>query len=87
MFGLAVNGDVRAYPRRILGWHEMFVDEVGGVPVAGVYCTLCGTMILYKTEVEGVNHELGTSGFLYRSNKLMYDQARSHCGIPCGASR
>jgi hypothetical protein len=75
IFGLSVNGDNRAYPRRIMGWHEMFVDEVGGVPVAGVYCTLCGTMILYRTELEGVNHELGTSGFLYRSNKLMYDRA------------
>lgn len=75
IFGLAVNGDVRAYPKRILAWHEMFVDEVGGVPVAGVYCTLCGTMILYGTEVDGTNHEMGTSGFLYRSNKLMYDRA------------
>ena len=75
VFGLSVNGDARAYPKRILAWHEMFVDTVGGVPVAGVYCTLCGTVILYHTEHEGVNHELGTSGFLYRSNKLMYDQA------------
>ena len=69
-----MNGDVRAYPKRILAWHEMFVDDVGGVPVAGVYCTLCGTMILYKTDYNGVRHNLGTSGFLYRSNKLMYDQ-------------
>ena len=75
VFGISVNGDARAYPRRILGWHEMFVDEVGGMPVAGVYCTLCGTVILYFTEHDGVNHALGTSGFLYRSNKLMYDQA------------
>ena len=75
VFGLSVNGDARAYPKRILGWHEMFVDTVGGVPVAGVYCTLCGTVILFHTEHEGVNHVLGTSGFLYRSNKLMYDQA------------
>ena len=75
VFGISVNGDARAYPKRILGWHEMFVDTVGGVPVAGVYCTLCGTVILYRTEHEGVNHALGTSGFLYRSNKLMYDQA------------
>ena len=75
VFGLAVNGAARAYPRRILGWHEMVVDEVGGVPVVGVYCTLCGTMILYKTKLDNVNHEMGTSGFLYRSNKLMYDRA------------
>ena len=75
VFGISVDGDARAYPKRILGWHEMFVDTVGGVPVAGVYCTLCGTVILYLTEHDGVNHALGTSGFLYRSNKLMYDQA------------
>ncbi len=75
VFGIEVNGDARAYPKRILAWHEMFVDTVGGVPVAGVYCTLCGTVILYETEHEGTNHELGTSGFLYRSNKLMFDKA------------
>ncbi|MEO1054573.1 MAG: DUF3179 domain-containing protein [Bacteroidota bacterium] len=75
VFGIEVNGDVRAYPKRILAWHEMFVDEVGGVPVVGVYCTLCGTVILYKSEHNGINHEMGTSGFLYRSNKLMYDKA------------
>ena len=74
VFGISVNGDARAYPKRILAWHEMFLDTVGGVPVAGVYCTLCGTVILYRTEHEGVHHRLGTSGFLYRSNKLMYDR-------------
>ncbi len=75
VFGIEVNGDVRAYPKRILAWHEMFTDRVGGVDVAGVYCTLCGTVILYDTVHDGTTHELGTSGFLYRSNKLMYDQA------------
>lgn len=75
VFGIEVNGDVRAYPKRILAWHEMFVDKVGGVDVAGVYCTLCGTVILYETKLDGVSYEMGTSGFLYRSNKLMYDRA------------
>ena len=75
VFGIEVNGDVRAYPQRILAWHEMFVDAVGGVPVTGVYCTLCGSMILYESTADGTLHELGTSGFLFRSNKLMYDRA------------
>ncbi len=75
VFGIEINGDARAYPKRILAWHEMFVDDVGGVNIAGVYCTLCGTVIPYVTEFEGVQHKLGTSGFLYRSNKLMYDEA------------
>ena len=74
VFGLEVNGDARAYPKRILAWHEMFVDQVGGVAVTGVYCTLCGSMILYKSIHDGVRYELGTSGFLYRSNKLMFDK-------------
>lgn len=74
IFGIEINGDVRAYPKRILAWHEMFTDIVGGITVAGVYCTLCGTVILYETEKDGITHQLGTSGFLYRSNKLMYDR-------------
>lgn len=74
VFGIEINGDARAYPKRILAWHEMFTDTIGGVNIAGVYCTLCGTMIPYKTEFKGEKHTLGTSGFLYRSNKLMYDK-------------
>ena len=30
VFGISLNGDARAYPKRILAWHEMFVDKVGG---------------------------------------------------------
>ncbi len=75
VFGVAIDGDVRAYPKRILAWHEMFKDRIGGRELAGVYCTLCGALVLYDVTVDGVQHELGTSGFLYRSNKLMYDHA------------
>ena len=74
VFGIEINGDARAYPKRILAWHEMFVDTIGGIEIAGVYCTLCGTVIPYKTRVGDKNYQLGTSGFLYRSNKLMYDK-------------
>lgn len=75
VFGISVNGDARAYPKRILAWHELFRDRVGGREVAGVYCTLCGAMILFDATHDGATHELGTSGLLYRSNKLMYDSA------------
>ena len=77
VFGVAINGDKRAYPLRIMGWHEMFNDVIGGVPVAMAYCTLCGSGILFETKVEGYDEpfSFGSSGFLYRSNKLMYDRA------------
>lgn len=75
VFGVYHNGEAVAYPKRILGWHEMVIDTVGGEELAGVYCTLCGSMIVYRAEHQGTRHEFGTSGFLYRSNKLMYDRA------------
>lgn len=77
VFGIEINGDVRAYPYRIMDWHEMFNDVIGGVPVSLAYCTLCGSGILYDTGVEGRDEPFvfGSSGFLFRSNKLMYDQA------------
>lgn len=79
VFGVEINGDVRAYPLRIMGWHEMFNDVIGGVPVALAYCTLCGSGILYETNLEGRKDRLtfGSSGFLYRSNKLMFDRETS----------
>ena len=76
VFGVEINGDARAYPLRIMDWHEMFNDVVGGVPVALAYCTLCASGILFETQLEpGAEPTIfGSSGFLYRSNKLMYDQ-------------
>ncbi len=88
VFGIAVGSDARAYPKRILAWHEMVKDVIGGLSLNGVYCTLCGSMIVYKTEFDGTHYELGTSGFLYRSNKLMYDHGTKSLwstleGEPC----
>ncbi len=76
VFGVRINGDARAYPLRILDWHEMFNDVVGGVHVALAYCTLCGSGILFETRVpeRAEPFVFGSSGFLYRSNKLMYDR-------------
>lgn len=73
VFGVSINGDSRAYPLRIMNWHEMANDVVGGVPVALAYCTLCGSGILYETQVEEDTYVFRSSGLLYFSNKLMYD--------------
>ena len=73
VFGLVVNGEARAYPKRILAWHEMALDRVGGLELTIVYCTLCGTVIPYESVVDGQHVRFGTSGLLYRSNKLMFD--------------
>jgi Protein of unknown function (DUF3179) len=85
VFGVSAGGEHRAYPRRILSWHEMANDVVGGEPVTVSYCTLCGSAVLYSGRLgddaagaAGVAEErtltFGTSGLLYRSNKLMVDR-------------
>lgn len=73
VFGVAAGGETRAYPKRILAWHEMALDRLGGVELTIVYCTLCGTVIPYESVVDGRRLRFGTSGLLYRSNKLMFD--------------
>ena len=74
VFGLVLGGEARAYPLRILDWHEMVNDVVGGVPVALSYCTLCGAAVAYRSVLEDERLSFGSSGLLMRSNKLMYDR-------------
>jgi len=81
VFGVALASEgtpdsieARAYPLRILDWHEMTNDVVGGVPVTLSYCTLCGSAILFDRRAGAENFLFASSGLLYRSNKLMFDQ-------------
>ena len=75
VFGVSAGGEHRAYPRRILSWHEMANDVVGGEPVTLSFCTLCNSAVLYSGRLaSGQVVTFGTSGLLYRSNKLMVDR-------------
>ena len=75
VFGLKINGESRAYPRRIYAYHELIQDRLGGVEIVTPYCTMCESVNVYEAELNGGKHDLRTSGFIYRSNKLMYDVA------------
>ena len=76
VFGVAVNGEYRAYPRRIMEVREMVNDTLGGRDLGIPYCTLCGAAQAYFTDrlPQGIQRPvLRTSGLLIRSNKVMYD--------------
>jgi len=76
IFGVEVNGEFRAYPRRIMEVREMVNDTLGGRDLGIPYCTLCGAAQAYFTDrmPAGVERPvLRTSGLLIRSNKVMYD--------------
>lgn len=71
--GLEVEGIARAYPHRILAWHEIVNDRLATQALAITYCPLTGSAVVFDRTVSGVPFEFGVSGRLYRSNLLMYD--------------
>ncbi len=76
IFGIEVNGEYRAYPRRIMEVREMVNDTLGGRHLGIPYCTLCGAAQAYFTDRLGAGIKrpvLRTTGLLSRSNKVMYD--------------
>jgi hypothetical protein len=75
VFGASVGGETRAYPERIVDWHEIVNDVLGGRTVTLAWCPLCGAAILYDTTLgEGETWTFASSGLIYRSNKLMLDE-------------
>ncbi|MBX2954548.1 MAG: DUF3179 domain-containing protein [Cyclobacteriaceae bacterium] len=51
--GILVNGEAKAYPIEIIGYHHQVRDSVGGVPVMVTYCTVCRTGRIFSPMVNG----------------------------------
>ncbi len=75
VIGVAHGDEARAYPLRILNWHELVNDTVGGMHVLVTYCPLCDSSLVFNRTVGGEVRDFGVSGLLYNSNVLMYDRA------------
>lgn len=73
VLGLSLRNTSKAYPIKILNWHEVVNDVVDGKEVLITYCPLCGTGIAFDAHVSGVRRTFGVSGLIYQSNVLLYD--------------
>jgi len=73
VLGFVYNNKARAYPIKILNWHEIVNDRVGGNPVVISFCPLCGTGMVFDANVKNRNLKFGVSGLLYQSDMLLYD--------------
>lgn len=71
---LAIGSDRRAYPLRILTWHEVVDDEVASIPVAITFCPLCNTAVAFDRRLDGKTLTFGVSGLLRHSDLVMWDQ-------------
>ena len=74
VIGVNINNDTRAYPIRILNWHEIVNDKIGGKDVVVTYCPLCKSSILFSRVLDGEVLSFGNTGSLYESTLLMYDR-------------
>jgi hypothetical protein len=74
VLGIEVNGVARAYPIRILNYHEIVNDIVGGEAIVVSYCPLCGSGMAFNSEINNKSLEFGVSGLLYNSDVLLYDR-------------
>ncbi len=72
--GVVLGDEARAYPLKILNYHEIVNDHLGAVPIAVTYCPLCDSVVVFDRRAEGGEREFGVSGLLYNSNVLMYDR-------------
>ncbi|MFZ3186174.1 MAG: DUF3179 domain-containing protein [Pseudomonas sp.] len=70
VFGIYLQGQARAYPQRILVWHEIVNDQIGDTPLGISYCPLTATAIGFRRGAA----EFGVSGRLLNSNVVMYDR-------------
>jgi hypothetical protein len=74
VLGVTVDGAARAYPLKLLDWHEVVNDDFGGAKVV-TYCPICRSGVVADREVAGRVRTFGVSGLLFRANLVLYDDA------------
>ncbi|MEP0814695.1 MAG: DUF3179 domain-containing protein [bacterium] len=74
VIGVEIGGEARAYPLRVMAWHEAANDTLGGLPVLITYSPLCDSVAVFDRRVGGETLEFGVSGLLCNSNQLLFDR-------------
>ncbi len=53
VIGVVVNGEARAYPIQMIGYHHQVRDSIGNTPIMVTYCTVCRTGRVFSPIVNG----------------------------------
>ena len=89
ILGIRGKKSAKAYPVKILNWHEIVNDTFEGNPIVITYCPLCGSGIGFNRKHRTGVATFGVSGLLYQSDLLMYDHQTeslwSQIGMQCVA--
>jgi hypothetical protein len=64
----------RAYPVRVLHYHEMAHDRIGETPILVTWCVICGSAIVYDRTVGGRSLTFAQSGKLADDAMVVFDR-------------
>lgn len=73
VLSVMIGEDARAYPLRMLLWHEIVNDTVGGIPLLISYCPLCNSGVVFDRRVDGKVLRFGNTGRIRHFDMVMYD--------------
>jgi hypothetical protein len=74
VIGVELDGQARAYPVRMLEYHQIVNDELAGVPIAVTYDPLSGTPLTFRRKVGDRTLHFAVSGLLYNDNFVLFDR-------------
>lgn len=72
--GVALAGEARAYPLKVLALHQVVNDVLGGRAVTVVFSPLAGAAVAIDAEATGTPEGFGTTGGIYESDSIVYDR-------------
>jgi len=73
IIGVVVGDEARAYPVRVMNWHEVANDTLGGVAVAVTWHPLSGSAVVLRRD----ELELSVSGLVWNSHHLLHDREQT----------
>jgi Protein of unknown function (DUF3179) len=53
VIGVSLNGEAKAYPIQLIGYHHQVRDTIGNIPVMITYCTVCRTGRAFSPFING----------------------------------
>lgn len=69
------GGEARAYPLRLLLWHEAVNDWLGGQPVLATYCPRCNSAAVFERTVGKLTPVFRATSVLRSDNRVLFDEA------------
>jgi hypothetical protein len=84
VIGVALNGEAKAYPIQIIGYHHQVQDTIAGEPIIVTYCTVCRTGRIYSPMVNGRKESfrlVGMDHFNAKKSILSKQHLRFGCGL------